>query len=512
MSTKAQQVREQESTTGESELPEGWTSVRVSEVFDCWGGMTPPTSNRAYWGGTIPWLSSKDIKSPRIESGADFITKKAIEETRLRLCPKGSVVTVVRSGILANSFPVAVTEAPVTINQDLKAFWCAEPALNEWLAVHLRALEPQILAENRKDGTTVQSIRVDQLKDVALRIPPIAEEKRITATIQALVHRIRASEDHLEKCSVIIKGFRQAVLAAACSGKLTEDWRSANNSLAEDGRLLVEQILNAKTALQFSKSRKSVPLSEVNPHEVVWELPSTWCYARLRDVTQVVADIDHKMPKAVEKGVKFLSAKDLLDDGTLNLTRDVKHISEADFARLSRKARPQRDDIVYSRIGARLGKARLVETDERFLVSYSCCIIRPLIIIPKYLVRFLDSAVVLSRAQEEAKSIGVPDLGLEEIKRFPVPVPPLMEQQEIVRRVEALFKLADTIEKRVAAASIRAERLTQAVLAKAFRGELVPTEAALARREGREYEPASVLLERIKAERKTLGNPKNKRA
>jgi len=70
-----------------------------------------------------------------------------------------------------------------------------------------------------------------------------------------------------------------------------------------------------------------------------------------------------------------------------------------------------------------------------------------------------------------------------------------------VRRVEALFRLADAIEKRVAAATTWADKLTQAILAKAFRGELVPTEAELARREGRDYEPASVLLERIRAER-----------
>jgi type I restriction enzyme S subunit len=67
--------------------------------------------------------------------------------------------------------------------------------------------------------------------------------------------------------------------------------------------------------------------------------------------------------------------------------------------------------------------------------------------------------------------------------------------------VDALSKLADAIEKRMAAASARAEKLTQAIVAKAFRGELVPTEAELARREGREYEPASVLLERTNAER-----------
>jgi type I restriction enzyme S subunit len=89
----------------------------------------------------------------------------------------------------------------------------------------------------------------------------------------------------------------------------------------------------------------------------------------------------------------------------------------------------------------------------------------------------------------------------KQVARHSVLLPPIEEQHEIVRRVEALFKLADKIEKRVEAATKRADKLTPAILAKAFRGELVPTEAELARQEGRDYEPASALLKRIKAER-----------
>jgi type I restriction enzyme S subunit len=85
------------------------------------------------------------------------------------------------------------------------------------------------------------------------------------------------------------------------------------------------------------------------------------------------------------------------------------------------------------------------------------------------------------------------------IASFPISVPLLPEQHEIVRRVDALFKLADTIEARLAAATARADKITQAILAKAFRGEIVPTEAELARQEGHDYEPASALLARIRA-------------
>jgi hypothetical protein len=110
-----------------------------------------------------------------------------------------------------------------------------------------------------------------------------------------------------------------------------------------------------------------------------------------------------------------------------------------------------------------------------------------------------DDAAV--QPQIKAQIIGQtrPGINGRILKRIPI----LPEQHEIVRRVEALFRLADAIEKRVAAGAARAEKLTQAILAKAFKGELVPTEAELARREGRDYEPASALLERIKAKSST---------
>ena len=99
------------------------------------------------------------------------------------------------------------------------------------------------------------------------------------------------------------------------------------------------------------------------------------------------------------------------------------------------------------------------------------------------------------------KGVAVRGVNIGDVRVLQVAVPSLKEQHEIARRVEALFQLADATEKHVAAATKRADKLTQSILAKAFRGELVPTEAELARREGRSYEPASVLLQRIQAER-----------
>jgi type I restriction enzyme S subunit len=121
--------------------------------------------------------------------------------------------------------------------------------------------------------------------------------------------------------------------------------------------------------------------------------------------------------------------------------------------------------------------------------------------LPALLMHVLNSPDINSRVRDLTGGSASPHLNVATIKGFPVPVPPLEEQHEMVRRVEALFKLADAIEQRVEAATRRADKLTQAILGKAFRGELVPTEAELARRAGRTYEPASALLERIRASR-----------
>jgi type I restriction enzyme S subunit len=111
--------------------------------------------------------------------------------------------------------------------------------------------------------------------------------------------------------------------------------------------------------------------------------------------------------------------------------------------------------------------------------------------------------LVKEQMQSQIRGQTRPGINGRILKRVAVPIPPLIEQNEIIRRVKALFNLTEIIEKRVVIAAARTEKVTQAILSKAFRGELVPTEAELARREGRSFEPASKLLARIKSDART---------
>ena len=118
---------------------------------------------------------------------------------------------------------------------------------------------------------------------------------------------------------------------------------------------------------------------------------------------------------------------------------------------------------------------------------------------PQFLVHMLNSPSTLISVRDLTGGTASPHLNVGDIKQFAVPLPPLVEQDEILRRTEALFAIANRIEQRIRIAAARAEKLPQAILAKAFSGELVPTEAELARAEGRTYESAQELLRRIAA-------------
>lgn len=243
--------------------------------------------------------------------------------------------------------------------------------------------------------------------------------------------------------------------------------------LAEQRR--IAEILDRAEALR-AKRRAALAQLDTLTQSIFLDLfgdPGTnsrgWPINHLVELCREISDIDHKMPKSVEDGVPFISAKDLTDDGRLSF-ENVKRISQGDFDRLARKSKPERGDIIYSRIGANLGKARLVDVDFEFLASYSCCTIKPNTeaIDPVFLCSVLDSPFMLKQAHRGVRAIAVPDLGLNEIKNFRVPVPPKELQVEFRQRLAAVRKLKAAHH----ASQVHLDSLATVLQHGAFRGEL----------------------------------------
>ena len=296
------------------------------------------------------------------------------------------------------------------------------------------------------------------LGNMLVPIPPSHEQIRIVEKLNAVMAHvieygtIDSRSKHLN--NIFPERLKKSILQEAVQGKLVP--QDPND---EPAAVLLERIRAEKQKLiaegKIKKNKhESIIFRRDNSHyekrgseevciddEIPFEIPENWTWTRLKNICSLIGDIDHNMPKSVSSdvGVLFLSAKDLLDDGTINYTQNVKYISRADFERLSRKALPKKHDIIYSRIGAALGKARLVEIDREFLVSYSCCVVRPLLVYTPYIRYYLESPQILLHSIKARQSIGVPDLGMGEIKKYLVALPPYNEQVRIVEQLEVLL-------------------------------------------------------------------------
>ena len=149
-----------------------WNLTSLESVCkSIYGGGTPSKKNKEYYMGTIPWVTSKDMKSDIIVDSIEHITQLAIDNSSTRIIPPESVLIVIRSGILKHTLPVCVNKSKVTINQDLKALVLDEHCKAIYLQYLLKALEKDILSGVR--AVTADNIEFNSLKKRKIPIPPI---------------------------------------------------------------------------------------------------------------------------------------------------------------------------------------------------------------------------------------------------------------------------------------------------------------------------------------------------
>ena len=319
-------------------------------------------------------------------------------------------------------------------------------------------------------------------------LAPEAEQKRIADKLDTVLTRVDAVNTRLARVAPLLKRFRQSVLAAATSGRLTEDWRIANPSINAQS-WLDEVSSKSKT----SSRRKPLEPSLADLSKTV-QLPETWTVTGL---DSLAADKPHalkagpfgsalKKSMYVSRGYKIYGQEQVIaGDETVG----EYFIDDEKFAELKACA-VESGDILISLVGT-IGRVLVLSPDAL-----------PGIINPRlvklslhpevnrsYFSLYLRSPIALSFFEGNSHGGTMDILNLGILRNLPLLIPPPAEQTEIVRRVETLFAFADRLEARLAQAQTAATRLTPALLAKAFRGELVPQDP--------NDEPAAELLRRL---------------
>ncbi|MGH7985021.1 MAG: restriction endonuclease subunit S, partial [Candidatus Binataceae bacterium] len=318
-----------------------------------------------------------------------------------------------------------------------------------WIMFSLRHDATAGTLETYFTGSTIRHFPQQALLRYRLPLAPLAEQKRIVAKIEALIARVDAARVRLTKVPAMLKRFRQAVLAAACSGRLTAAWRESNPDV-EPASATLGRIRESHDKAGFGFGGKAAePTDEA--HDLTQEsLPESWDIARLMELCRPGRPIVYGILKPgpdVADGVPYVRVADF-PEGRIELStvRRTTHVIATQYDR----ATLAHGDVLLSirgtvgrvcRVPQELAGANITQDTARITAHRE--------VDPEYVAVYLRCPSVDTRFKRALRGVAVRGINIGDVRALQVALPPLEEQREIVRRVEALFKLAEAIEERV---------------------------------------------------------------
>ncbi|MDK9556662.1 restriction endonuclease subunit S [Marinobacter sp. M216] len=444
----------------------------------------------------LPLSLISDVKNGFAFKSADFNVQGEGERLiRIRDVLPGDTKTYY-SGAIPNGYWVNPDDIVVGMDGDFNlAWWQSKPALLNQRVCRLdvisrnyekrffyRVLPGYLEAVNlNTSSTTVKHLSSKTLNELLIPLPPLAEQEVIADKLDTLLAQVENTKTRLERIPQILKRFRQSVLAAAVSGRLTEEWRSNSDSYGHES----------------AEDWKWPPV------------PVTWEVKRYPELVE--SRLGKMLDKAKNSGIptKYLGNINVrwFD---FNLT-DVQEILVSETERSELAIRP--GDVLICE-GGEPGRCAIWDSRLEGQMVFQKALHRARVskaLIPEWLALNLKHDADSLVLDQLFTGTTIKHLTGKALKTYPLRVPPVEEQTEIVRRVDQLFAHADRIEQQVNSALARVNNLTQSILAKAFRGELTE--------QWRKDNPdlisgensAEALLERVKAERAKVVKPKRTR-
>jgi type I restriction enzyme S subunit len=486
-------------------LPEGWKTCTVEVIakFIDYRGRTPSKTKNG-----IPLITAKNIRDGFINrEPREYIAESDYDDWMTRGIPAVGDVVITTEAPMGNVALIDISEK-FALAQRAICLQCGIPGIGSFLHYALRSPNFQRLLTLNATGTTVSGIKAATLKKLNIPLPPLAEQKVIADKLDTLLTQVETTKARLDRIPQILKTFRQSVLAAAVSGKLTKEWGELNKN--ESAILLKEYWLHERKKRFNEKQEEDIrsgkikrpkkfklpvrPDLETGPidkYPETWALVSVSEFAECLDSERIPVKKDQRL--AAEGLYPYFGANGevdkvdeyIFDDELVLVTED-----ETFYGRVK--------PIAYRFSGKCWvnNHAHVLRAPTKIANDYLCFSLMYYKVIP-----WLSGTTGRAKLTQAA------------LNSLPIGMPPEKEQTEIVRRVEELFAFADNIEQKAHVALERVNNLTPSILTKAFKGELTAAWRA-------EYpdlisgeNSAEALLEMIKAEREALKKqPKKKTA
>jgi type I restriction enzyme S subunit len=456
----------------------GWETVIFTQVYDIQGGTQPPKSEFVYepTDGYVRLLQIRDFGKKPVPTFVLKLKKlKTCKKQDLLIGRYGASLGRICTG-MEGAYNVAL--AKVITPTDVCGGYT-----RRYLESRLFQDPLNLLSRSAQNG-----FNKDDLASFYVPLPPLAEQKIIADKLDELLAQVDTLKARLDAIPAILKRFRQSVLAAAVSGKLTEEWRD-------------------KSPME-SPQKTWATAREITP---AFNIPNNWLGVSLGSISERVS-VGHvgktsEFYTTEDNGIPFLRSQNVRP-GHIS-TGGLAFITY-EFHKSLKKSQLKPNDLLVVRVGANRGDACVLPNIFEQVNCANIVFARPQKGLSEYLNIYIQSPT--SRNLLLGESVGGAQgvINTKSVAKTFIALPPAQEQTEIVRRVEQLFTYADQVEQQVKNAQARVNQLTQSILAKAFRGELT--------KQWRQDNPelisgdnsAAALLERIKAERAAATNSKKK--
>lgn len=418
-------------------MREDWIKCKIGDIFNFVGGGTPSKTNGKYWNGDIPWASIKDIKGDFLNSTINKITYEGLTNSASNLVAIDEVILATR----INPGRPIISKINTAINQDLKVVKPKVELPTLFVFYLFKFLEKQIIGLS--SGTTVLGIGLNPLKDIKFSLPPLPEQRAIVKKLESLFSSLDAGVADLKKAQQQLKIYRQAVLKKA--------FESGN----------VVKLTNC-----------CIKAEKVNRRSIELESPLKYID---------IGSIDNKLNKII--GFKEY----LWKDAPSRAQQIIK-----------------KGDILFSTVRTYLRNIAQVESDiyENEICSTGFTVLRAddKKLLNKYLFHFTLYNGFLDKLGELQTGTSYPAVRDKDVFEQLIPLPSVEKQHQIVKQIESRLSVCDSIEQIIKESLEKAEALRQSILKKAFEGNLLTAQELAECKLADDYEPASVLLERIKAE------------
>jgi type I restriction enzyme S subunit len=428
---------------------EGWISDKLPNVVEILMGQSPPSTSYNKNNQGLPFFQgNKDF-------GEKYPTVTTYTTNPIKISEKGDVLISVRAPI----GDVNLSFEKSCIGRGLAALRTNGKVDNLFLYYFIQTMKNYLRGQGT--GTTFSGVSKHNLETIEISYPKDIEiQKKIATSVEYLLAKNSTALSNIKNAKSLIKKFRQSVLTAAITGKLTAEWRETNPNVEPAIELL------EKIKAERRKKSKS-PIREIDESEFP-TIPETWLYSFFGNIID-----DFKYGTSEKSEYSFTGTPVLRIPNVISQKVNLEDLKYLQIQVTREEYLVKSGDILIVRSnGSRdlVGKNALVKELEGSYAFASYLIrIRPLMVLPAYVSILLNSPLVRQQLFSNSKSAaGINNINTQELATMIIPLPPLEEQIEIVKHIDYYNTIAEKVEMQIEKAEKKVSKLTQAILAKVF--------------------------------------------